>query len=115
MKGTYSIIRLVPCVKRGECMNFGVVLNAGGEYAVRSGYDPHLLSAFEPDGWGRAAIEDTLRGRQWEARGLDECARKMGVVQFSRPLPLLIEGAIEDRADELAAMFLRSDAVTAPA
>jgi Protein of unknown function (DUF3037) len=47
----YAIVRVVPRVERGECLNAGVILLCRGRrfLAARTVLDEHRLAAFAPD------------------------------------------------------------------
>lgn len=47
----YAVVRIVPCVERGECVNAGVIVfcRSLGYLAARVDLDEELLAAFAPD------------------------------------------------------------------
>jgi hypothetical protein len=48
---SYALLRAVPSIERGECINVGVVLfsRQHGFLAMKTGIDPDRLAAFTPD------------------------------------------------------------------
>ncbi|MEX0620055.1 MAG: DUF3037 domain-containing protein [Solirubrobacterales bacterium] len=48
---SYALLRAVPSIERGECINIGVVLfsRQHGFLAMKTGVDPERLAAFAPD------------------------------------------------------------------
>ena len=47
---SYALLRAVPSIERGECLNIGVVLfcRQAGFLAMKTGVDPDRLEAFAP-------------------------------------------------------------------
>lgn len=66
----YAIIRVVPRVERGECLNVGVVLQCRerGYVGMRAALDPTRLRAFAP-GVDIALVEHQLAGMQLVCAG----------------------------------------------
>ncbi len=48
---SYALLRAVPSIERGECINIGVVLfcRQRGFLAMKTGVDPERLESFAPD------------------------------------------------------------------
>ena len=67
---SYAIVRVVPRVERGECVNVGIILFARerGYLAARTELDPERLKAIAPNA-DLASILDHLKTFEATARG----------------------------------------------
>jgi len=116
----YAIVRVVPRVERGECLNAGVVLLCRPRrfLAARVGLDRARLRALAPD-VDPAAIETHLAAFERIARGDTSAGPIAGLVQGERfhwlvaPSSTVIQpsevhtGLCDDPAAELEHLFER--------
>jgi hypothetical protein len=82
---SYLILRVVPSVERGECINVGVVLfcRQQGFLGVRVAVDPARLRALAPD-VPLAQVEDHLAGLTRVAEGAPDAGPIAALPQSDR-------------------------------